>query len=251
MRLGSHNPVDEGYFDGATMFDWFRRRARALGADFVQAEVTGLDIAGGRVTGVRLASGEAVAVGAVVNAAGPRAAEVARMAGLDLPVEPRRRFTYVFEAAEPLPADLPLTIDPAGVHMRTDGRLYMAGCAPEADLAVDPTDFRDDPDRWQEHVWPVLAARVPGFERIKLRRSWVGHYAYNRLDQNAILGPAAEIPNLYFANGFSGHGLQQAPAVGRGLAELLVHGRYLSLDLSALGHDRIAAGRPLVEPAII
>ncbi|SHI64234.1 NAD(P)/FAD-dependent oxidoreductase [Wenxinia saemankumensis] len=249
--LGSHNAVDEGYFDGATMFDWLRRRGRALGVDYVQAEVTGIGVEGGRVMSVTLDGGTEVAAGWVVNAAGPRAAQVAAMVGLPLPVEPRRRFTYVFEAAEPLPADLPLTIDPSGVHMRSDGRLYMAGVKPDPDTAVAPDDFHDDPHLWEEVVWPALAARVPAFERIKLRRSWVGHYAYNTLDQNALLGPAPDLPNFLFASGFSGHGLQQAPAVGRGLAELILHGRYVALDLSDLSYTRLATGRALREPAII
>lgn len=249
--LGSHNPVDEGYFDGGTMFDWFRRKARALGVDYVADEVTGIETRGGRVTGVTLAAGGSVAAGTVVNAAGPRAARVARMAGLEIPVEPRRRFTFVFDAADPLPRALPLTIDPSGVHVRSDGRYYMAGCPPEDDRAVAPDDFTPDHALWEDRVWPAVAARVPAFERAKLINSWVGHYAYNTLDQNAILGPHPELPNFLFANGFSGHGLQQAPAVGRGLAELAVHGAYRTLDLSPLGYDRIAAARPLLEPAVI
>lgn len=249
--LGSHNPVDEGYFDGGTMFDWFRRKARAMGVDYVADEVTGIETRGGRVNGVTLAAGGSVAAGTVVNAAGPRAARVARMAGLQIPVEPRRRFTFVFDAADPLPRALPLTIDPSGVHVRSDGRYYMAGCPPEDDRTVAPDDFTPDHALWEDRVWPAVAARVPAFERAKLINSWVGHYAYNTLDQNAILGPHPELPNFLFANGFSGHGLQQAPAVGRGLAELAVHGAYRSLDLSPLGYDRIAAARPLLEPAVI
>ncbi|GGL72713.1 NAD(P)/FAD-dependent oxidoreductase [Wenxinia marina] len=249
VLLGTHNPVDEGWFDGATMFDWFRRRARALGVEFVHGEATGALVEGGRVMAVRLGTGQEIACGFLVNAAGPRAAALAAMAGLSLPVEPRRRFTWVFDA--PLAAELPLTIDPAGVHVRSDGAGFMAGCPPDPDETDGPDDFRDPGDRFETHVWPILAARVPAFENIRLRRSWVGHYAYNLLDQNAVLGPHPDLPNFLFANGFSGHGLQQAPAVGRGLAELLLHGRYTSLDLSDLGYARIAEGRPLREPAII
>jgi glycine/D-amino acid oxidase-like deaminating enzyme len=104
---------------------------------------------------------------------------------------------------------------------------------------------------WQEHVWPIIAARVPQFEAIRVTSSWAGHYAYNRLDHNAVLGPHTEIDNFVFANGFSGHGLQQSPAVGRGIAELVLYGRYRTLDLSDFSYQRIEESRPLLETAII
>ena len=252
ILLGSHNPVDEGYFDGGTMFDWLRRKARQKGADYIHNEVTALTLAGGRVTHVTLATGERIAAGCVINAAGPRAALVARMAGLSLPVEPRRRFSFVFAAAEPLPRDLPLTIDPSGVHVRSDGRHYLAGCPPDdGDPAADFDDFRMDHAIWEDKVWPAIAIRVPAFERVRLMNHWTGHYAYNTLDQNAIIGPHPDLPNLLFANGFSGHGLQQVAAVGRALAELVTEGRFTTLDLSPLGMDRILRGDPLLERAVI
>ncbi len=250
---GNHNLIDEGYFDGGTVFDWFRKKARANGVEYVANEVASLTLnAGGtQVTGVTLATGETVACGAVVNAAGPRAAQVAAMAGIPLPVEPRKRFTFVFAAAERLDRDLPLTIDPSGVHMRSDGLYYMAGCPPDEDHAVDADDFAPDHGIWENKVWPVLAHRVPQFERIKLVNEWVGHYAYNTLDQNAILGPHPEVSNFIFVNGFSGHGLQQAPAIGRGTAEMIIHRGYRSLDLTSFHFDRIAQGAGFVEKAII
>jgi glycine/D-amino acid oxidase-like deaminating enzyme len=251
LVCGSHNPVDEGYFDGATIFDWFRRKARRMGAEYVQDEVTGLDMAGGRVAGVRLASGATVGAGTVVNAAGTRASRLARMAGLDLPVEPRKRYSVLFAAAEPLPRDLPLTIDPSGVFVRTDGANYLSGCTPDPDDLSDPDDFHMSHELWEELIWPVVATRIPAFERLRVLHSWVGQYDYNTLDQNAVLGPAPDLPNLLFANGFSGHGFQQAPAVGRGLAEWIVHGGWKTLDLSPLGYDRILRNEPLRERAII
>jgi glycine/D-amino acid oxidase-like deaminating enzyme len=252
LLLGSINTDREGYFDGYTMFDWMRRLARERGVDYIADRVTGLEVAGDRVTGVRLASGETVGCGAVVNAAGTRGAEVAAMAGLAIPVEPRKRYTWVFTAATPLPRALPLTIDPSGVHVRQDGAAsYMAGAHTAADPAVDPDDFAMDHAIWEEHVWPALATRIPAFAAIRVQREWAGHYDMNVLDANAICGPHPGITNFHFLNGFSGHGLQQAPAMGRGAAEMLVHGRYLTLDLSPFGFDRIAAGRPFVERAII
>lgn len=247
----SHNPVNEGYFDGGTIFDWFRRSGARRGVERVHNRATGLRVAAGRVTHVTLASGEEVACGTVVNCAGTRGAEVAAMIGASLPVEPRLRLTFVFEAETPLPRDLPLTIDPSGVHVRSDGRYYMAGCAPDDDHPRDPEDFTWDHAIWEDKVWPAIATRIPAFERIRLRQSWPGHYDYNTLDQNAVLGPHPEVSNFLFCNGFSGHGLQQAPAVGRGLAEVLVHGAYRSLDLSALGYDRITRNQALLERAVI
>lgn len=251
ILCGSHNPVDEGYFDGGTVFDWFRRKARAKGVEYRSGEVTGISRADGRVTGVTLADGTHIGCGTLINASGPRGAVTARMAGLDIPVEPRRRFTFIFQAAEPLPKDLPLTIDPSGVHMRTDGRYYMAGCPPDDDPAAAFDDFAMDHDIWENKVWPAIAARVPAFERVKLINAWAGHYAFNTLDQNAIVGPHPDLPNFLFCNGFSGHGLQQAPAIGRGISELVTYGSFRSLDLSPLGYERIAAERPLVERAVI
>ncbi|MEM9655893.1 MAG: FAD-binding oxidoreductase [Actinomycetota bacterium] len=248
---GSHNPIDEGYFDSGTMFDWWRRKARENGVEFVNAEVVGIERSGDRVTGVTLGSGESVACGTVVNAAGPRAAGVAAMAGLDLPVEPRKRFTFMFDAAEAFGRDVPLTIDPSGVHVRSEGTAFMAGCTPPVDTPVDPDDFVMDRDIWEELVWPALAHRIPAFERIKVTTQWAGHYAFNTLDHNVVVGPHTEVANFIFANGFSGHGLQQSPAIGRGVSELLAYGAYRTLDLGPLGYQRIVNAEPFVETAII
>ena len=251
--VGSHNLVDEGYFDGGTLFDWWRRSGRERGVEFVANEVVSmsLNISRTRVERVTLKSGEDIACGTVVNASGPRAVLTSRMAGIEIPVEPRKRYTFIFDAEQPLDRDLPLTIDPSGVHMRTDGAYYLAGCPPDDDPAVDYDDFEADHSIWQEKVWPVVAARIPQFEAIKLVNSWVGHYAFNTLDQNAILGPHTVVENFIFVNGFSGHGLQQSPAMGRGTAEMITYGEYRSLDLTPFHFDRIERNEPFNEKAII
>lgn len=249
---GCHNTQDEGYFDGGTVFHWFRTRARKQGAEYIQNQVTGIARDGDRVTGVTLASGTVVSADKIVNSSGPRAALTAQMAGLDLPVEPRRRYTYIFSCPDKLPRDLPLTIDPSGCHMRWDGQYFLAGCPPMGeDQAMDPEDFSYEDDVWEEKLWPVVANRVPVFERARVENSWVGHYAFNTLDQNAIIGPHPEVGNFYFLNGFSGHGLQQSPAMGRAMAELLIHGAYQTLDMTDLGYARVVADEPLLEKAII
>ena len=253
ILVGNHNLIDEGYFDGNTLFDWWKRSARERGVEYLTNEVVAMtkSVDGSKVESITLASGEVVTCGTVVNCSGPRAALTAAMAGINIPVEPRKRYTFIFDAEEPLDRDLPLTIDPSGVHMRSEGTYYLAGCPPDEDPAVDFDDFVQDHSIWEEKVWPVLATRVPAFERIKLINSWAGHYAFNTFDQNAIVGPHTKVTNFIFVNGFSGHGFQQSPAMGRGVSELLTYGEYRSLDLSAFGYERIEKGEKFPEKAII
>ncbi|KAG1713719.1 FAD-dependent oxidoreductase domain-containing protein 1 [Nymphon striatum] len=252
LKLGSINLVDEGYWDGGTVFEWWRRSARERGAEYLAGEVTAITVTAGAVESVTLASGDVISCGQVVNATGPRGAKTAKMAGIEIPVEPRKRFTWIFSAEQPLDCDLPLTIDPSGVHMRQDGpKTYLAGGHAHDDPAVDFDDFTMDHALWQDHIWPTIATRIPQFEAIKVVTEWAGHYDYNTLDHNAILGPHAEITNFYFLNGFSGHGLQQSPAMGRGTAEMLVYGAYRSLDLSPFGYERIVTRTPFEEVAVI
>ncbi|MDG1339895.1 MAG: FAD-binding oxidoreductase [Paracoccaceae bacterium] len=249
----NHNLKDEGYFDGNTLFDWWKRVARERGVEYVNNTVTGmgLNTAGNRVETVTLASGEVISCGTVVNASGPRASLTSEMAGIHLPIEPRKRYTFIFAAERPLDRDLPLTIDPSGVHMRTDGTYYLAGCPPDDDPAVDHDDYIEDHSIWQDKVWPAIANRIPQFEAIKLINSWAGHYAYNTLDQNAVLGPHPDVTNFVFVNGFSGHGFQQSPAVGRGTAEMIAHGEYRTLDLSLFHYERVTQNNPIIEKAVI
>lgn len=252
--LASLNTHDEGYWEGITVFDWWRKKARAADVHYIQNEVVAMtkDKTGEKISSVSLKSGETIACGTVVNASGPRAIETAKMAGITVPIEPRKRFTYVFSAEQPLDRDLPLTIDPSGVHVRQDGTsLYLAGGHSDYDPAVPYDDFEMDHDLWIDHIWPVLATRIPQFEAIKIEREWAGHYAYNAFDHNAVLGPHTEIKNFIFLNGFSGHGLQQSPAMGRGTAELITYGTYKTLDLSPFHYERIPNNTPIIEKAVI
>jgi len=252
ILAGNHNLVDEGYFDGNTIFDWWKRSARERGVEYAHNEVVSMTQApSGVVTSVTLATGEEIACGTVVNCSGPRAVETSRMAGIDVPIEPRKRYTFIFQSEDPLGHVLPLTINPSGVHMRSDGPYFMAGCPPEDDHAVAYDDFEMDHAIWEDHIWPAVAYRVPHFERAKVINSWAGHYAYNTLDQNAIVGPHPEVTNFIFANGFSGHGFQQSPAIGRGVAEWIATGAYQSIDMSPFGYDRVIENRKFVEKAVI
>ncbi len=250
---GTHNPKDEGYFDGNTLFDWWKRSGREQGVEYCTNQVVAMtrNGEGSRVESVTLETGEIISCGTVINASGPRAVLTSRMAGIEVPVEPRKRYTFIFDAEQPLEQDLPLTIDPSGVHMRTDGTYYLAGCPPDDDPPVDYNDFEQDHSIWEEKAWPAIANRVPQFEAIKLVNSWAGHYAYNTLDQNAIVGPHNEVGNFIFVNGFSGHGFQQSPAISRGVSELITYGEYRTLDLTDFGYERILKNRPFIERAII
>ena len=245
ILLGSHGQSDEGWFDGVGLMQGLRT------GEYISDEVVGIDLADGKISRVELASGRAVECGVFVNAAGPRAAKVAAMAGIDIPVEARKRTNFLFDCMEAPVGDLPLMIDPTGVWCRPEGKHFLTGCSPANDPAVAFDDFEPRHDEFEEIIWPALAARSANFEAIKPIRFWSGHYAYNTLDQNAVVGPHPDIRNFLFANGFSGHGLQQAPAVGRALAEWICHGEYRSLDFSPLGYERIVANTPLLERCVI
>ncbi len=252
--LGSINLVDEGLWDGTAVFDAWRKAGRANGVEYVHNEVVAMtkNTAGTRLESVTLASGEVVSCGQVLNASGPRAARTAGMAGISVPVEPRKRYSWIFAAETPLDRDLPLTIDPSGVHVRENGGgTYQCGAHSEIDPAVAYDDFAMDHSLWESHVWPILATRIPQFEAIKVTHEWGGHYSYNTFDHNAIMGPHTQIENFYFLNGFSGHGLQQSPAMGRGTAEIMVHGAYQALDMSPFNFERIETNRPIIEKAVI
>ena len=252
--LGSINLVNEGLWDGTAVFDWWRRSSSERGVEYIANEVVAMtkNAAGTRVESVTLATGEVIACGQVVNTSGPRAARTAGMAGITVPVEPRKRFSWVFSAERPLDRDLPLTIDPAGVHVRENGGgTYLCGGHAAVDPAVDYDDFQLDQSLWEQHIWPVLAARIPQFDAIKVTHEWAGHYAWNSFDHNAIMGPHTAVENFIFLNGFSGHGLQQSPAMGRGTAEWLTYGEYRTLDLRAFHYNRIVRNDPIIERAVI
>ncbi len=252
IELGCLNTVDEGYYNAPAVVKWWCRKARENGVEYLQNEVVSMSRDGDRVTSVTLKSGETVGAGIVINAAGPRAGLVAEMAGLSLPVEPHRRYTYIFEAEKPLDQDLPLTIDPTGVHFRTYGKHNLVGCPPlEGDPGVDHDDFGYEPGIWEKKLQPVLANRIPSFSKIRPLESWIGHYEFNTFDRNAIVGPHSTVTNYMFVNGFSGHGSQQAPAMGRGLSELIAYGEYRSMDLSVFEYARIERNEPVMERAVI
>ena len=246
LAAGSLGLRNEGWFDPYALLQGFKRKARSLGVTYVEDEVQSVECGDARITGVRLKRHGTVRCGTVVNAAGPRAAQVAEMAGVDLCVRPRKRQAFVF-ACRGAVRDCPLVIDPSGLYFRPEGPHFICGRSPQASNDPDCLDLDLDYRQFEDELWPLLAHRVPVFEAIKLNSAWAGHYAYNTFDQNAIVGPHPEVPNFLLANGFTGHGLQQSPAVGRAISELVTFGRCCTIDLTRFGYDRVAAGQPIKE----
>lgn len=249
IELGALGLSGEGWFDGPAMHAELLRRALEAGARLVEGEVRGFDReADGKVRAVLLADGARIECGHAVNAAGPWARAVAAAAGIALPVHARRRTVFVLSCPEPLPG-CPLVIDPSGFWFRPEGKFFIAATTP----ALDQDDLPLEPDyaEFNEELWARMAHRVPAFAALRVERAWAGYYEMNLFDANAIIGAHPSAPNLWFANGFSGHGMQQAPAAGRGVAELILKGRFESLDLSPLGFQRLIEGRPLVEASVI
>jgi len=245
---GTFGPQD-GYTDGYAVLMGFKAKARSMGAEFIKDEVVRIMTAGGRATGVRLASGGSLAAKFVVNCAGAWAAKVAQTTGVNLPVEPTKRQIFALNTAVKPEGPLPLTILPSGLYFRTEtGDLIVMGKS----MDEDPVgfEFTWDDKRFMEILWPELAGFVPAFEAAKLMRGWAGLYAANTLDGNAILGEWPELKGLFLANGFSGHGFQQAPAVGRYLSELII-GLPPTLDLSIFRPERILENKPLSEAGLV
>ena len=253
--LGSLGLSGEGWFDGYLLLTALRKKAQSQGVRYVADEAVGFDtaISDGvlHVNAVRLHSGAVLPCRYAVNAGGPWAAAIAGWAGIDLPVVGKRRTVFHLASPAALPG-CPLLIDPSGIWLRPEGQGFITGFAPPPDQDGDDLPL-DEPDHaaFEAFVWPTLAARIPAFEALRLHRAWAGYYEMNGFDHNAIVGPHPACDNLIFANGFSGHGLQQSPAVGRGVAEWIAHGGYRTLDLSPLGWARVLENRPLQEQCVI
>ena len=239
-----------GWLDPWALLQAFRRKAISLGVTYIRDRAVALDREGRRIVAVHAGQGQVLDAAHVVNAAGARgAARVAAMAGIPLTIEPRKRCTFVVECPEDV-REFPMTVHPkSGVWFRPEGKGVLCGVAPKPENDPATEEETIDYELFEEIIWPMMAEIVPSFERLKLAGAYSGHYDFNPLDENAILGAPAELDNFHLATGFSGHGVMQAPATGRAIAELILDGRYTTLDLSRFGYDRIARGAPLPEPA--
>ncbi|MBF0201952.1 MAG: FAD-binding oxidoreductase [Desulfamplus sp.] len=200
------------------------------------------------IEGVKCASGEEFFSSHVVNCTGAWAASLLATAGIHIPVDPVKR-QIIAVNPEFFPAyPLPLTILPSGFYFRTEtGGLLLMGKSMDSDPVG--FDFNWDNERF-EMLWGELYQFAPVFESLKLVRGWAGLYAVNTMDANAILGEWPGTQGLYLANGFSGHGLQQGPAVGRYITELILKKEH-SIDLSIFSPQRIIENRPIFEDGIV
>jgi glycine/D-amino acid oxidase-like deaminating enzyme len=236
LALGADTPRGEGWFDGHGLLQGLRQAALKHGARYIRDRVDRVLMDGAQtVTGVRLGCGDILQCRWLVNATGTNSRALAASAGIDLPVFARKRNVFVFSCAQP-PANCPLIVDPSSLWCRPEGNRFICGVVPPDDPDVAADDFEVDYQEFEELVWPALAHRVPVFEAVRLDSAWAGHYDYNVFDQNAFLGPCESVPNLILASGFSGHGLQHAPAVGRALAEFIRFAEYRSIDATPLSY---------------
>jgi FAD-dependent oxidoreductase domain-containing protein 1 len=251
LAAGCDTERGEGWFDGHSLLTALRAANERAGVRYVRDRVRAfVRSPEGAIASVRLEAQGAVRCRFAVNAAGTRARELAATVDLDLPVYARKRHVFVFSCPTAIPR-CPLVIDPSGLWFRPEHDRFLCGPVADPDPNAAPDDFEVDYGLFETGAWPVLAHRVPAFESARMNSAWAGHYDYNAFDQNAFVGPVPGTPNLLLANGFSGHGLQQAPGVGRGLAEYICFGGYRSIDLTPLSYARYTAGAPLRELNVI
>lgn len=242
-----HSP-DDGWLDPYAVLMGFRKKAQSLGAVFVAEEVTGMERQGARVTAAVTAT-QRIEAETFVNAAGAWAKEICSMLGFKAPIEPLRRFEHYFECEETI-EPLPYLKDPERLAFRPEGKGYSGGVP----TLAEPRGYNmeADHDYFENVVWPALAHRFPKFERTKCKSTLPGLYDQNDLDGNVIIGPGADgLGNFHMLAGFSGHGLMHAPGCGLAMAELILNGRYETLDLTRFGWKRVADGAPLPERGII
>jgi glycine/D-amino acid oxidase-like deaminating enzyme len=250
LGLSTFGTRNEGWFDAWSLLSLVRSRVRERGGAYIHADAQSLVERDSRIAAVKLSTGETLEGDWFVNAAGALSARLVTGLGIALPVSPRKRTVFALKA--PLSGiGFPMLFDTTGAWIRPEGEGFIGGIAPHPD--EDPEaydDFEPHHDLFEEMVWPALAHRIPALERLRVERAWAGHYEVNALDHNGVIGPHDEIPNLFFATGFSGHGVMHSPATGRGVAELVMDGGYRTLDLSQLGYSRIRDGKPLAETVV-
>ena len=236
--LADPNGVVQGYVSGA----------RRLGARLLNdVEVTGVCVEDGRVKGVITDQGK-VAADIVVNAAGPWAGEVGRMAGVDIPIVPVRRQIVVTGPLPGVPPDFPFVIDfSQSLYFHREGPGILTGMS----NAGEPVSFDQSVDEdWELTHLEAAMKRLPLLERAGLASRWAGLYE-NSPDAHPILGQIPGVEGFYCIGGFSGHGFQHGPACGLLLAEEIVDGAAHTLDISSLDLARFAEGREIVEYNVV
>lgn len=243
-----HSP-DDGWLDPHSVLMGFRKKAQALGAVFLAEDVTAMARQGAQVTAALTSKGTRVEAAHFVNAAGAWAKEICTMLGFAVPIEPLRRFEHYFECEDAI-EPLPYLKDPERLAFRPEGKGYSGGVP----TLAEPRGYNMETDHsyFETVVWPALAHRFPKFERTRCKATLPGLYDQNDLDGNVIIGPGADgLGNFHLLAGFSGHGLMHAPGCGRAMAELILKGRYETIDLTRFGWQRVKDGAPLPERGIL
>eukprot|EP00118_Oscarella_pearsei_P011470 m.77450 g.77450 ORF g.77450 m.77450 type:complete len:427 (+) comp36032_c0_seq9:855-2135(+) len=270
IALGVFGQKNEGWFDPWQLLTSFKKKAASMGVTYMEANATKVDVHHNKVNSIWCSpksSDESFAVSCnyLVNCAGPWSSDVAEMAGIGqqsengdgilsigLPVRPRKRMVFPFKCQNGPSNICPLTLDPSGVYFRWERQgFFLSGKSPSEEQDKDGAELEIEHEFFDEEIWPCLAHRVPAFEALKVENPWAGYYDYNTFDQNGIIGRHPLISNFIFATGFSGHGIQQGPAVGRAVSEIITQGKSMSIDLDAFGFERIIANRPLYEKNIV
>ncbi|KYN36804.1 FAD-dependent oxidoreductase domain-containing protein 1 [Trachymyrmex septentrionalis] len=264
----------EGWFDPWSLLCAFKKKANYLGAQYVNAEVKAFQYrefpgdydenmnCSKRLNNVVIKTNDGetrtIKFAIAIIAAGAFSGDVAELADIGtgenllsvpLPVIPRKRYVYCFHCPNGPSLNTPLTIDPSGTYFRRDGLggNFIGGKSPEPDEEPSVENLDVDHEFFNNKVWPSLAHRVPAFENLKVKSSWAGYYEYNTFDENGIIGQHPYHLNVFLATGFSGHGIQKAPAVGRAISELILHNRFVTIDLSKLSFDRFLTSEPMRE----
>ncbi|RMX53606.1 hypothetical protein pdam_00004340 [Pocillopora damicornis] len=251
ISLASLGTGREGWFDPWSLLNAYKRKAISLNVDYITGEaVDFVTDQNGQICSIKVVTSsssndpQTIHCRFMVNAAGVKAGYLARKLGIYLPVEPRKRCVFVLSCpGAPNKHQMPLIVDTTGCYIRPESGSYLKD--------IETSDFEVDYDFFYEAIWPKLAHRIPLFECIKVQSAWAGHYEYNTLDQNCIIGRHPQIRNLIFVNGFSGHGIQQSPAAGRAVSELIMDGGFQTIDLSALGYERVLSNEPMKEKNIV
>lgn len=248
LGMGALTPQD-GWCDPNGLLWGFRRKAVELGVQYIRARVVAAKLERFKVKSIVLDDGRVLCADAFVNAAGAWAGEVAAYFDMPLPIRPLQRLEHYFTAGSPM-EKIPYIKELSRLAFRSEGQGFSGGVV--NGLGTREFDFEIDHDYFERVVWPAVAHRFPPMEAAKCHRTWSGLYEQNELDGNPVIGPWTDrLPNLYTVAGFSGHGMMHAPAAGRAIAELILHGAYQSINLGKFGYQRIAASLPYPELGIV
>ena len=248
VKLAVYSP-DDAWIDAYSALNGFKSRARELGVTYVSEEISSANIQNKKIKSLKCAEGPTVRGEVFILATGAWSGEIAKYFDVNIPVEPMSRESYFFRCDKEI-EPLPFIKTETDLAFRPEGNGFTGGMP---DWSVKGGwNWELSPTRFEDTVWPSLAHRIPAMKTIKLERSWRGHYARNNLDYNAIIGPWAANPhNLLIATGFSGHGIMHAPATGLAISELVLEGRYKTIDLTRFGTERVLAEKPYRESGIV